>query len=305
MKGQLKGTLILLLTALIWGCAFVAQSSAADTLQPFTVQATRSIIGGMALIPVILAMRLFNKKKSDKNPPKTNNKMLILGGIVCGVVLCTATNLQQFGIEYTTPGKAGFITALYILFVPLIGLVFKKRVPWHIWICIAVGLVGLYLLCMDGSFSLAIGDTYVLVCAIVFAIHIIAVDYFIQYADGVKLSCIQFFTSGIISLVLMFAFETPDVSTILDAAIPILYLGIMSTGVAYTLQVVGQKYCSPTVASLAMSFESVFAVLGEFTVFGLIMQKDVSMSARELIGCLVMFAAIIISQLPLDKKIKS
>lgn len=158
---------------------------------------------------------------------------------------------------------------------------------------------------MDGSFSLAIGDTYVLVCAIVFAIHIIAVDYFIQYADGVKLSCIQFFTSGIISLVLMFAFETPDVSTILDAAIPILYLGIMSTGVAYTLQVVGQKYCSPTVASLAMSFESVFAVLGEFTVFGLIMQKDVSMSARELIGCLVMFAAIIISQLPLDKKIKS
>ena len=305
MKGQLKGTLILLLTALIWGCAFVAQSSAADTLQPFTVQATRSIIGGIALIPVIFAMELVNKKKGEKNTPKRSKKMLILGGIVCGVVLCAATNLQQFGLEYTTPGNAGFITALYILFVPIIGLIFKKRVPWHIWICIAVGIIGLYLLCMDGSFSLAVGDTYVLICAVVFAIHIISVDYFIQYVDGVKLSCIQFFTSGIISLVMMFIFETPDISAIIDAAFPILYLGIMSTGVAYTLQVVGQKYCSPTVASLAMSFESVFAVLGEFVVFGLIMQKNVSMSARELVGCLVMFAAIIISQLPLDRKIKS
>lgn len=304
MKGQLKGTLILLLTSLIWGCAFVAQSEAADVIAPFTVQAIRSLIGAAALVPVIVIVGKFNKQKNDE--PKSDKKMLIIGGIVCGCILCLATNLQQFGIEQTTPGKAGFITAMYILGVPIIGLFFKKRVPFHIWLCTAAAIVGLYLLCMtDSSFTLSVGDTYVLICAVIFSLHIIAVDYFVTRVNGIKLACLQFLTSGIISLVLMLIFEKPQPQEITNAAFPLLYLGLMSTGVAYTLQIVGQKYCSPTVASLAMSFESVFAVLGEVFIFGVIMHRPNSfMSAREIIGCVIMFLAIIVSQLPLDEIIR-
>ena len=294
MKNQLKGTLILLLTALVWGCAFVAQSSAAGTLSTFPILAARYLMGGLVLLPVIWLRR--------KAAAKADFKKLLFSGLVCGGILCLASGLQQFGLEFTTPGKAGFITSLYILGVPIIGLFAGKKIASHVWLCIAAGVVGLYLLCMDGSFVLSTGDIMVILCAVVFSFHIVAVDYFVRFVDGVQLACAQFFTAGIIALVLMLFFEKPQMDVVLDSALPILYLGLMSTGVGYTLQIVGQKYCSPTLASLAMSFESVFAVVGEMVVFGLIMGRDVAMSSREIIGCIVMFAAIMISQLPAKKE---
>ena len=295
-KQRIKGIVTLLLTAFIWGSAFVAQSEAMELIHPFTLQAVRSLIGSLFLVPVILSLDAGKKKNGTyRKMTKTDKKNLLVGGLVCGIVLCIASNLQQYGMyENVNPGKAGFITAMYILLVPVFGLIMGRKIPFRMWICIAAGVVGLYLLCIESgsSFTINFGDILVILCAAVFAVHIMVVDHFVKTCDGVKLSCMQFFIGGLISSVLMFAFSKPSIDAIIAAAFPILYAGIGSCGIAYTLQIIGQKYTPPTLASLIMSLESVFAVLTEVVILGVLP------SMRESVGCIVMFAAIIVSQLP-------
>ena len=295
---ELKGNLILLLTALIWGCAFVAQSVSMDYIGPFTFQCIRSLMGSAILVPVFL----FIDNRKIKNgtyraPTATQNKIQVIAGILCGIIMTIAGNLQQIGIQYTTAGKAGFITAIYILIVPILGIFTKKKVSPRLWGCVGLALMGLYLLSVTEGFSeINKGDIYVLLCAVAFAFHILAVDYFVDKVDGVRLSSMQFFICGTLSGVLMLIFETPSIENILLAALPILYAGILSCGVAYTLQIIGQKYTNPTMASMIMSLESVFAVLG-----GMIMLHEM-LTIRETIGCLLMFIAILIQQLPEKQK---
>ncbi len=304
-KFILRQSLILFLTALIWGTAFVAQSVGMEFVEPFTYNAVRSFLGGLVLLPYIAIVSFLQARRADAQTSveeaeeperKRQRKDLFLGGISCGVVLFAASNLQQFGIQYTTVGKAGFITAMYILIVPIMGLFLHKRAGLKVWIGVALAVTGLYLLCMENGFKLELGDALVLVCAVVFAVHILVIDHFSPKADGVMMSCIQFWVCGILSLLCCLIFETPQLDKIWEARIAIGYAGIMSSGVAYTLQIVGQKGMNPTVASLILSLESVVAAVSGFL---LLRQK---MSLRELFGCLLMFAAIILAQLPKRRK---
>lgn len=292
----MKNSLVLLLTAFIWGVAFVAQSVGGDAVGCFTFNGVRSLIGAAVLLPVIAFLDKQKKKELGEDQflaQKGDKKTLILGGISCGLMLCIASNFQQFGISFTTVGKAGFITAMYILIVPILGLFMKKKVGMKVWLGVILATVGLYMLCMTSeSFSLSKGDLLVLVCAGFFSLHILIIDYFSPKVDGVRLSCIQFFVCGLISTVIAFIFENPNVGAILSGWLPILYAGVMSCGVAYTLQIIGQKNMDPTVASLILSLESVFSVLAGWV---LLNQK---LSIRELFGCVLMFLAIILAQLP-------
>ena len=299
-NGEMKGNILLVITAVIWGAAFVAQSVSMDHIGAFTFQGVRSLIGSAVLVPVILALTSVKKKKGEYvKPGKKEKAQLWKAGIICGIILTVAANLQQAGIQYTTAGKAGFITALYIVVVPVLGLFMKKKVSLRIWMCVIMAMVGLYLLSMTEGFRLSMGDTLVLLCAVAFSFHIVVVDHYASIVDGVKLSCIQFLVCGVISSILMFIFEEPQIDGLMKAAVPILYAGVLSCGVAYTLQIVGQKYTRPTMASLLMSLESVFAVLA-----GMIILREIP-TVREAIGCIVMFAAIIIAQLPEFKKNKA
>lgn len=291
---KLFGNLVLLLTALIWGCAFVAQSSGMDYVGPFTFQTSRSILGCLVLIPFIFANDAVKKKNNTYE--KQNPKTLILGGILCGTALTVASGLQQYGMQYSTAGKGAFITAMYIVLVPILGLFMKKKVNPIIWISVILGALGLYLLCIKEDFSLGEGDIYLILCAVAFSFHILIVDHFSAKVDGVKLSCLQFGVMFILSAIFMFMTETPNIADIKAAWLPICYAGIMSCGVGYTLQIVGQKYTEPTVASLLMSLESVFAVIA-----GIILLKEAP-SAKEWLGCASMFAAIIIAQIPQKPK---
>ena len=218
--------------------------------------------------------------------------MLLAGGVCCGVCLFAASNFQQFGIRYTTVGKAGFITACYIVIVPVIGIFLKKACGRLLWVSVAMAVVGLYFLCMTETLTIGKGDFLVFICALLFSLHILVIDYFSPRTDGVKMSCIQFFVCGILSGIAMLFIEEPHLADIFAAWIPILYAGIMSCGVAYTLQIVGQKGMNPTVASLILSLESCISVLAGWLILG---QK---LSVRELSGCLIMFGAIILAQLP-------
>ena len=307
MSKKMQSNILLLITAIIWGSAFVAQKSGMEYIEPFTFNGIRTFIGGLVLIPVILIM---NRGKAAEEvlsqvEKKQQNKALVIGGVLCGTALFIASSLQQFGVMYTTAGKAGFITTLYVVIVPIISILIGKKIRPIMWLCVVMGAVGLYLLCMtDASFKLTYGDTMVLLCAVAFSIHIMVVDHFSPKMDGVKLSCIQFITSGTMGLVCMAIFEEPDINAILDCWLPILYAGVLSSGVGYTLQVVAQKHAEPTVASLLMSLESVFAVIA-----GAILLHEV-MSGRELLGCVVIFAAVIIAQLPskeerMEKRLKN
>ena len=301
MKSEKLGrSLMLVLTALIWGVAFVAQSVSMDYIEPFTFNAVRCAIGAIVLLPIIAIFGRNKKESIPKTKKFSSNKSLIIGGICCGIALCVAANLQQFGVKYTTVGKAGFITAMYIIIVPLIGIFFKKKVSLNIWISVIIAIVGLYLLCMSESFALKLGDVLILISAVVFSIHILIIDHFSPKTDGVKLSCIQFATCAVLSAAAMLIFEKPNIAALLDAWVPILYAGIMSCGVAYTLQILGQKNMDPTVASLILSLESVFSVIAGFVVLG---QK---MTTREIIGCAVMFLAIVLAQIPVKElKVKN
>lgn len=288
-KTTLRSGLLLFTTALIWGVAFVAQSAGMDYVGPFTFNAVRSIIGGFVLIPCIWFL---NRGKARPESTPQSRRDLLLGGVLCGVFLAVASSFQQFGIQFTSVGKAGFITALYILLVPLLGLLFGRRPGWKIWLAVAVATAGMYLLCVKDGFSIGFGDLLVMVCALLFAVHILIIDYFSPRADGVKMSCIQFFTCGLLCTVGMLLFEKPSLPQILDAWAPILYAGVMSCGVAYTLQIVGQRDADPTVASLILSLESVVSVLAGW----LLLHQ--SLSLRELGGCALVFCAIIFAQLP-------
>ncbi|MDY2612958.1 DMT family transporter [Bariatricus sp. SGI.161] len=291
-----KNAFMLILTAFIWGTAFVAQSVGMDYLGPFTFNGVRSLIGGVALIPCIWLLQKLN----DKSEPVTeerNRKDLLIGGISCGVLLFAASSLQQVGIQYTTAGKAGFITAFYIVFVPVLGIFLGKKTGWKVWTAVILALAGLYFLCITEKFTIGKGDIFLFACALVFSLHILVIDYFSPKVEGVKMSCIQFLVCGIISLPFMFLLETPRMGAIVDAAWPLLYAGVLSCGVAYTLQIIGQKNVNPAIASLILSLESCFSVLAGWVILG---EK---LSVRESIGCILMFAAIILAQLP-DKKDK-
>lgn len=294
MKNKtIRQSILLLLAAIIWGVAFVAQSVGMDYVGPFTFNAVRMLLGGLVLVPFIL---IRDRKKQQNEVDSQNLKILIPGGIVCGIILFIASTFQQIGILYTTVGKAGFITALYIVMVPILGIFLKKKTNVRIWIGVILSVAGLYLLCMKDSFSLSPGDVSVLLCALFFSFHILVIDYLSPKVDGVKLSCIQFFVCAACSLVFMLLFEHPSMQAVLNAWMPIGYAGILSCGVAYTLQVVGQKNMNPTVASLLLSMESVVSVLAGFVILHQIL------SGRELTGCVLMFAAIILVQLPSGKK---
>ena len=291
---------MLLTTAIIWGVAFVAQSVGMEYIGPFTFNFVRNMIGGFVLIPCIWFLNKWKAKEGvvENVEQKQDKKTLLLGGICCGIALCLASNMQQIGIQYTTVGKAGFITALYIIIVPIMGIFLKKKCGIQIWISVVIALAGFYLLSVKEGFKLEAADTYLLCSAVLFSIHILVIDYFSPKVDGVKMSCIQFFTSGILSGIVMLLTETPRMTEILAAWMPILYAGVMSCGVAYTLQIIGQKGMNPTVASLILSLESVISVIAGWIIL------HETLSAKEMIGCVLMFAAIILVQLPGKNKSK-
>lgn len=292
----MRHSLLLLLTATIWGFAFVAQSVGMDYVGPFTFTAVRSIIGGVVLLPVIAFRE--RKKNKEESTEKTNQRLLFLGGILCGLLLCIASNLQQIGIQYTTVGKSGFVTAMYIVLVPVLGIFVHKKTGWQIWTAVGIAVPGLYFLCMtEGRFVMERGDVLTLLCAMAFSFQILVVDHFAPLVDGVKLACIQFFTCGILSALPMFFLEQPKSEQILAAWLPILYAGVLSNGVAYTLQIVAQRGMNPTVASLLMSMESVFSVLAGWLILH---QK---LNSREMTGCVLMFAAIMLVQINFKKKV--
>lgn len=301
---KILGPIILISAAMIWGLSFVFQKESMDIIGMFTFNATRCLLGSVALLPVLF----FMNKSKEKNLPQTQKekkfltKKEIKGIIIVGTFLCIALNFQQAAFKYLETGKIGFITALYMIFVPIFGLFLKKRPSMIIWISVLLGLCGMYLLTTGGKahFSLGKGEIITLIGAIFFALHIIAIDTFGADIDSVKLSCGQFFVVGVLSAIGMFIFEHPQIDLILKAAVPILYAGIMSSSVAFTFQIIGQKYTEPTLASMFLCLESVFSVL--FAYFLIPEQKLV---ATEYIGCAVMFIAILLAQIPPKNKKKS
>ncbi|MDD6492093.1 MAG: DMT family transporter [Firmicutes bacterium] len=291
-KISLKSSILLFLAASIWGVAFVAQSVGMDYMGPFSFMGARSLMGFVVLLPMVYFRR---KRDREKNVKRAGLKITLIGGFCCGLALCAASLFQQFGILYTTVGKAGFITTLYIIIVPIMGIFLGKRVSGKVWAGALIAAFGMYLLCMSERLALGRGDTLVFICAVLFSVHILVIDYFSPKADGVELSCIQFLTAGVISSVIALIVEKPELSNFIDGIIPLAYAGIMSSGVAYTLQIVGQKDMDPTIASLILSMESVVSMLAGWVILGQ------ALSGRELMGCALVFGAVILVQLP-DRK---
>lgn len=295
----LRGNLMLLLTAMIWGAGFVAQSAGMQYVGPFTMQACRFSLSALVLLPVI-ALR--DRHGSGRRPAAAQDwRHLLACGSVCGALLFVASSFQQFGLLHTTVGKSGFITALYILIVPMLGLFLHQKVNRNIWFGVALSLAGLYFLCMSGGLTgINSGDLLTLACALFFALHIQYIDRVGGSVDCVRLSCIQFFVNALLSAVCMAIFETPSWAAIRSCWLPILYAGVLSGGAAYTLQIVGQQYTTPTLASMLLSLESVFAAL-----FGAILIPEQALQGREILGCVLMFAAILLAQLPQRKNVKA
>lgn len=299
-KNTIIGNLMLLIAALVWGCAFVAQSEGMKYVGPLTFNGVRMLLGGIALLPVILVKDLIEKKKGTYcAPSKESRKVQWIAGLVCGLVLTAASASQQIGLIDAAPGKAGFLTALYIVLVPLCRFVFGNKISPTVWGGVALAVGGIYFLCVtkDGS-SFGRGELLVLLCAAFYACHILVVDKYSPHVDGVRLACGQFFVAGVVCTIAAFLFETPNLEGLLAAKAEILYAGIGSSGIAFTLQILGQQRTKPTVASLLMSFESVFAVLAAIVIAG-----DVP-TGREILGCVLMFAAVILAQVEWKKKIK-
>lgn len=304
-KKQILSNLVLVLTAMIWGSAFVAQSEGTKFVGPFTFNAIRNIIGGLVLLPCIFLIKKISSKNDNyvedsivKNVKESNNynKNLIVGGIFCGLALFLGSTFQQIGIKYTSAGKSGFITALYIVIVPILGVMIGKKPTIKVCFSVIIAIIGFYFLCISGKFAVCKGDILTLICSFFFSIHILVIDYYSPKVDGVVLSCIQFFVCGVVSTIFMFIFENPEIQNIMDAKVSLLYAGVLSCGVAYTLQVVVQKNVEPFIASLILSLESVFSVI-----FGWIILQQV-LSYRESFGCLLVFIAIILTQVPIKLK---
>lgn len=299
-----KNEFLLLLTALIWGIAFVAQSAGGDAVGPFTFNCVRSFIGSGAVAVAII----FLDKLKISHKPKTNEerKNLLIGGGICGLLLCTATNLQQLAISSgAQAGKAGFLTACYVILVPILGIFIKKKCGWNVWISVLLAMIGLYLLCIKDEFKLEKQDILLLACAFVFSLQILVVDHFSPKVCGVRMSCIQFLVVGIVTSIPMIVKEMHPFTGGIEnwclqfadvtAWIPILYAGICSCGIAYTLQILGQEGVNPTIASLLMSLESVFSVIA-----GWLLLHEM-LSVKALMGCAFIFAAIVLAQLPMQK----
>lgn len=303
MKNQkLKGNAILLLTSVIWGISFIAQSKGVELVSPLMFNGVRSILGGLVLIPVILFLDWSKKKKGIK--VQKFDKTLVVSGLVCGAFLCAASTLQTAGMVYTSPGKSGFITALYMVIIPIIGLFCGKKTRPVIWLSVLLAVLGLYLMCITSSLTINFGDVLTFICAFLFAGHILFIDRYSPKVDGVKLACTQFFVCGTIDIILVFLFEEPNFVPLKDCTLAIAYSGIMSCGVAYTLQIIGQKYTDPTSASILMSLESVFATLTTVILVALGWElTGGSLSIREILGCVLMFGAIILVQLPEKRKL--
>ncbi len=296
-KKTMANSLLLFLAACIWGVAFVAQSVGMDYMGPFTFNGARFLIGGTVLLPVLFVRKKggwhggADEKGAEAGKEPDRRRIVVKGGICCGLAICAASLFQQIGIQYTTVGKAGFITTLYIILVPFFGLFLHKRVPGRVWIAAVTAAFGMYLLCVTEGFRIGKGDAFVFVCAVLFSVHILVIDYFSPKADGVALSCIQFFTAGILCAVGAFVMERPSWEQLAAGMVPVLYAGVMSCGVAYTLQIIGQRELEPAVASLILSMESVVSVLAGWMLLGQ------SLSVRELAGCALVFAAVILVQL--------
>lgn len=295
---KLKSTILLIIAAVIWGVTFVAQSDAMEHIEPFTFNAFRFMIGAVVLLPFIKVFSGEKKKDGGSNFKIGNEgRRTLLLGCILGILLCIASSFQQFGIAAgSSVGKAGFVTSFYIVLVPVVGLLFGRKTSLLVVISAAAALVGLYFLCVGENFRIERADSLYLLCAVFFAVHIVVVSVYSPYVNCVKLSCIQFLTASMISAVCMFIFEKPDMDAILRAYIPLLYAGVLSCGIAYTLQIIGQKELDPTAASLIMCLESVFSVIAGFFILN---QK---LSATELVGCGIMLAASAMSQLPQGKK---
>lgn len=300
-KDSLIGSLFLALAAIIWGSSFVAQTTGAEFVGPFTFIAFRSLLGSVALLPVIFVMDTLKKKSRPeeyRKMTKADYKYLLAGGGVCGVVLCAASCLQQLGIDGgTAPGMAAFITALYILLVPIFSVFLGKKIRPVIWVCVGVSIAALYLLCVKEGGRVQGSDLYVLACAVCYAVHILVIDKVSPRLDGVRLSALQFFVAGVIAFVIMLLTEEVSIEALKSAAWSIAYSGIMSSAVAFTLQILGQQKTEPTIATMIMSLESVFGVLTAMIVLSQVP------TLRETLGCIMMFAAIIVAQLPEKKKI--
>ena len=317
---QVRQVVFPILAAFIWGTAFVAQDLCADSIGTFAFNATRYFVAVLALLVVIAISDRAKKNKPalTAEEKKAAHKQLWLGGLCCGVALAIASNFQQAGlVAGTDAGKAGFITALYVVLVPVFGLFFKRKVNLPTWIAVVLSVIALYLLCIKGDFSLAPGDLLILVCAVCFAIHILVIDHFTATVDGLKLSCVQFLVAAVWATIAKVVcailgvngigdvsaatsiFAVPDWQGILSCILPILYVGIFSSGVAYTLQILAQKDSNPTVVPILLSLESVFAVISG----AIILHQQ--MTAREYIGCVVMFVAVILAQIQFPEKKKA
>ena len=290
-----RSTILLISASLIWGFAFIAQSVGMDYLGPLSFNGTRFILGFAVLAPLAIMRARMAKKNETQRGTK---KDLYVAGLSCGLVICIATTLQQIGIMYTSVGKAGFITTLYIIIVPIMGVFIKRRVDGIIWVGAVIAAIGVYLLCVNVNerFVLNLGDVYIFICAFVFSVHILIIAHFAPKVDGVALSCLQFLVAGTICVLIGYPLERPVPGDFIAGLLPLLYTGILSSGVAYTLQIVGQRDADPAVASLIFSLESVFAVLGGY----LLLNQNLTM--RELVGCGVMFAAVVLVQLPIKKR---
>ena len=317
---QVRQVVFPILAAFIWGTAFVAQDVCADVIDTFTFNAIRSYVAVVVLLVIMAIFDRVNKNKPSLTAVqrKAANRQMWIGGICCGTALAIASNFQQAGISAgTDSGKAGFITALYVVLVPVFGLFFKRKVSLPTWIAVVLSVVALYLLCIKGDFSLAPGDLLILVCAVCFAVHILVIDHFTATVDGLRLSCVQFLVAAVLATIAKVVcvllgmsgtgdvtsatsiFATPDWDAILACTLPILYVGVFSSGVGYTLQILAQKDSNPTVVTILLSLESVFAVIA-----GAIILKQ-QMSVREYIGCAIMFAAVILAQIQFPVKQKA
>ena len=287
---RIRTTLLPIIAAFLWGTTFVGQNIAADYMPPMAFNAARSFVAVPCLLLVIFILSKI--KREPFLPKKEERKPLMLGGIFCGIALTIAANLQQAGLADTDAGKAGFITALYIVLVPIAGLFFKKKASLNVWIAVVIAAAGLYFLCIKEDFTIEFSDFLVFLCAIAFTAHIMVIDHYTQIVDGVRLSCMQFFVTAILSSALSFLFEEILWQNLSHCILPILYAGIFSSSIAYTLQIVAQKDANPTVVSLLMSLESVFAVLA-----AIVVQKAIPTN-KEWIGCGLMLIAVVFAQLP-------
>lgn len=286
---KMLGNILLTLTAMIWGTAFVAQRIGMDSIEPVTFSAVRMALAAAATGCVAL----FRGRRKSERATQGSRRAMIAGGICCGIFLSSASIFQQMGIVTTSAGKAGFITAMYILIVPVISYVlFGKRSSWIVWLAVLLGVAGLYLLCVNEGLQFTSGDMLVCICAFLFSGHILCCDHFVKYTDPICLSAIQFLTVSVITAVLAFLVESPSWTAVRQAAVPILYCGLISGGAGYTMQIAAQRYTDPTTASLLLSLESVFAALSGALILG------ERVRGRELLGCFIIFAAIVLVQLP-------